>query len=353
MFNGFNNVYGEDTQKLEAEGRIVNNNRQEIDDEYMPYVSTAEKIAVPFENKVNEWYEKINAIEDQDQKRQAAFRMASALFVGGVMIHPRVDGNGQTFKILVESYIHDLVPDLQDQYFPVKYSRSGWTPSQEMAVSFMGGGFVPPSQDLSQEPVTKMVPVSEDEQTVLDALDLMRIAKRRISEIEDRDDIKAFEKHWEKENNIAEKLGKVLSSELNEPEFKEVSAYVLNKGTFKGKERLVGSAENSLQRAAHKYLRKLGNHPSWEIRTAVFGGAGTKIERISSVVERIWNTDEGINFLDNYVTNGSTQYEGEQSPLFEKLSRVLELQRAKMLQTLETADIHEEKHKAAVDHHIV
>lgn len=66
-------------------------------------------------------YKEILSIEDESARSQAGIHLASSIFALGILFHPSVDGNGIAFKLTALSYIQELVPDLSDRYFPLKY----------------------------------------------------------------------------------------------------------------------------------------------------------------------------------------------------------------------------------------
>jgi hypothetical protein len=59
-------------------------------------------------------------MEDIQQKEAASLRLASVAYNLGMVINPYNDGNGQTFRLVALSYLHELAPQYKDQYLPYR-----------------------------------------------------------------------------------------------------------------------------------------------------------------------------------------------------------------------------------------
>lgn len=82
----------------------------------------AEELLPSLFNLIDETYEDIGMIDNQDRKDDAALRLVSVLYSLGITIHPALDGNGQTFKAMVLTYLHELTSVYRGKYFAIKFS---------------------------------------------------------------------------------------------------------------------------------------------------------------------------------------------------------------------------------------
>lgn len=63
-------------------------------------------------------------LANDPQRSEKGFRLAAVNYVLGILMHPSLDGNGQTFRLLALSYIHEHCQEFADNYLPVKYTTS-------------------------------------------------------------------------------------------------------------------------------------------------------------------------------------------------------------------------------------
>lgn len=61
-------------------------------------------------------------LPNEAQQSEKGFRLAVVNYVLGILMHPSLDGNGQTFRLLALSYIHEHCPEFSDKYLPIKYT---------------------------------------------------------------------------------------------------------------------------------------------------------------------------------------------------------------------------------------
>lgn len=171
LFKGFSNISGEDYKKLLSEGKVLSDSRAQIEDEFMPSNEAAEVAIEGYMATIDSWYQDIQALPEGRDKKEAAFRMLAALFVIGVLIHPTRDGNGQTFKGVTLSYLHDLLPEMRDYFIPIKYTSDTHKPTHEMAISFMGGGMLAMENDLTAGAVPKIEPKSDKDRRIMQGIE--------------------------------------------------------------------------------------------------------------------------------------------------------------------------------------
>jgi hypothetical protein len=97
------------------------------------------------------------------EKAEAGRRLATVLLVLGITIHPSIDGNGQTFKCLTLSYLHQLDPSLRDNFFPIKYSQLLMKQDRDLTLRFKG---IIADLDLPDIPAQ-----SEEDQKIVDFME--------------------------------------------------------------------------------------------------------------------------------------------------------------------------------------
>ncbi|HSW96854.1 MAG TPA: hypothetical protein VLF89_03435 [Candidatus Saccharimonadales bacterium] len=73
-----------------------------------------------FQKQIDGLYTEIKVLPTEEQS-EAALRFVSYMFATGILLHLYVDGNGQTFKMLILSYLHELGGEkMKGKYFPKK-----------------------------------------------------------------------------------------------------------------------------------------------------------------------------------------------------------------------------------------
>ncbi len=74
--------------------------------EFVPYIFET------FLDRIDKVYEVICGL-DRDQRYDAVMRFAATVYSLGMLLHPYIDGNGQTFRVLAYSYIKELLDDIE------------------------------------------------------------------------------------------------------------------------------------------------------------------------------------------------------------------------------------------------
>ena len=62
----------------------------------------------------------ITPVDGQPADPEKVLDFIAAYYTIGMLIHPFEDGNGQTFKTVMTSYVHELLPDTKDLFIPYK-----------------------------------------------------------------------------------------------------------------------------------------------------------------------------------------------------------------------------------------
>ncbi len=132
------------------------------DKDFYPRLKESREILTPsYLNVIDTAYNRILEIEDKDQRESAFKRLASVSYTLGIMIHPAPDGNGQTFKTLALSYLHEGCSDLEDSYLPLKISGEFSRPNLGLQTMF--------SQAFISIPVPDFYPQDEFDKDLVDA----------------------------------------------------------------------------------------------------------------------------------------------------------------------------------------
>lgn len=351
LFKGFPNISGEDHSTLLSEGRVLSDDRAQIHDEFMPSNEAAEAALEGYMPMVDRWYQEIQALPDGEDKDEATFRMLSAMFIGGVLIHPGRDGNGQTFKGLALSYMHDLLPHYGDKFIPIKYGRDTYTPEHEMAITFMGGRFLHEQNDLTAGAVPEIEPKTDKDKRVVDYIN-------RAFEIQYRTPYIEEESFDDREKKIEVALSEMIDEaarELGMPEIaeKQIYRYAEEKRFLflKKKVPVYLPQITSFSRGCLDYLRTQG-YPSEQVQVTVYGPPGQKIDRASNAARQLMATEEGQRVLTEYVMTGSAHVGEEDSltnELFRKAVRMISKQKDNIQKTLETKDDHDRRHQEMID----
>lgn len=123
LFDGVPSINGEDPREMRTvdlprgEGlRRVNYASAElVRNSFLPALGQA----------VNELAEQVKQMDEKD-RGDAAVKLASVIYTFGIPTHPYYDGNGQTFREMSLSYLHELAPkEFGNSYFPYKPVNSG------------------------------------------------------------------------------------------------------------------------------------------------------------------------------------------------------------------------------------
>jgi hypothetical protein len=283
--------------------------RAQIMDEYMPSNDAVEEVLPEFEKFVDDMYQRIAQLPEGEEKKQAALRLNSVMFVDGVLIHPVRDGNGQTFKMLTLSYLHDLIPDMKDKYLPIKYSRETNSKDNDISFMFMGGGFLAQKDDLVAGSVPDIEPLDDKDSKLIQYIKKVYEAKwlNRMQPDEDYDD-------WN--NRLEDQLMGIVSEasqDLGLPELAErVVARWETRGRFWLKKRIpiYKPVLKSFQTASLKYLMGKGYTPE-RVRATVYGPPGEKIDRASYAIRQLIGSKDGRQVTSDYVIDGRTEVVGE------------------------------------------
>lgn len=347
IFKSFDNVKGESVKDYSEKNSIVSSLREqnEIRDEFVPLKEAADKVMPLFEENINRWYETINAMPSSEDKDKVTERFLSVLFVGGIHIHPAVDGNGQTFKLLVESYAKEMHSQVKDKFLPVKYTQDEWTAEKDMSIPFVGGGRTPEYRDISSVAVTPFKPADDEEKIILDGLDLARKVKTRVSSSKYKDD-EALYNQMKKTGETIRAIMRSVASETKNLQF----------ANFLEDERISrldgGGALVYLQRASEDRLREKGLHDTWEYHATVYSPPGEKVDRVSAAIKQLWGSEEGTSFAEKYIFEGVGMIDERETPkqeLFWKATNALNDQREKIVKTFETEEEHERAHQEAME----
>jgi len=340
-------VAGEDHKRLLSEGKILSDHRPQIHDEFMPSNEAAEVALEGYMPMVDAWFRDIKARPEKIDRREATFRMMAAMFVGGVLIHPARDGNGQTFKGLILSYMHDLLPDHQERFVPIKYDRDHHNSTHEMAISFMGGGFLAMENDLTSGAVPDIEPKSDKDKRIVEYID-------RANEIQYRTPYLEGESFEYRDTKVQLALSAMINefvSELKMPQIaeREIIRYTLERKFFflKRKIPVYMPIINSFKRGCLDYFRAQ-KYPTEQARVTVSSPTGEKIDRASNAARQLMGTEDGRRVLTQYVLTGSAQIEDEHTltnELFRKAIKMIGRQEDSIRDTLETKEEHQRRHE--------
>lgn len=116
LYEGWLSLNGWKLDMLITDGQAPN---------YPDRYSVATYYLPTFYRLIDDIYEKnlIN-ISNYEEKQNSGFRLSVITYVINILIHQSADGNGQTSKLMSLSYIHEFVPELRNNFFPIKYEVS-------------------------------------------------------------------------------------------------------------------------------------------------------------------------------------------------------------------------------------
>lgn len=254
-----------------------------------------------------------------------------------MLIHPTRDGNGQTFKAIILSYLHDLLPDHQERFVPIKYDQT-FDPEKEMAIAFMGGGrSVSEEEDL----ISGNVPAIETDDSRMNQLIDYALEARRLYY----------------SDNSQEKIDELVSSlvsdcenklELKNLPQKRIINWENKKGWFRTKRIPIYTPPYvAFMDGCFEYLKKHG-YPAESISVSLNYGSNQKLDRASSAVRRLFATQQGQKVLSDYVMTGNAEIGEEDTlvnELFRKTIKMLGRQKENIVKTLETKDEHDRRHQ--------
>lgn len=113
IFKDFTNVWGQDKEKIIAEGYTAGwPDKDLIYDHYWP----------DFCEKVDVLNKKLYTLP-QSKRELSALKLSVLVYFFGIILHPSVDGNGQSFRILALSYIQEHSKQYARSFFPIKYTQ--------------------------------------------------------------------------------------------------------------------------------------------------------------------------------------------------------------------------------------
>lgn len=143
VFKDFANVWGQDKKKIVALGYAAGwPNKDLVYNHYWP----------DFHKKIDALNQEIATLPSS-KKELVALRLSVLVYFFGVLLHPSVDGNGQSFRILALSYIREHSKQYARSFFPIKYI-------QDYGASI---GIYPITEKLLQS-ITEKLKLSDDEQ---------------------------------------------------------------------------------------------------------------------------------------------------------------------------------------------
>lgn len=339
IFKDFNNVEGENLSESEERGLIVSPLREqnEVHDQAVPYKEAAEMSMEKFEEKIDVWYQTIAEMPEGPERDLVAERLVSVLYHGGILIHPAVDGNGQTFKIMVESYLQELHSKCVDKYIPIKYEKIQ-DEGKEIGAISIGGGWTPESRDITNYPVKHFEPADEEEKTILDGLELVKNLSHR-----EPDPGSSNEVFNAVRSNAAKRALSIVSSVARETNNRLFVDEVLNKRQNSDP----GFILHDMRRVADKIIRQKGLHERWEYHPTIWGGQGQKYERASAATVRLWTTEDGLDLFEKFIFDGAVIAEpGENvdTELFYKVTQDLRNVQRNIMKVLETEEEHTLRH---------
>lgn len=344
LFKGFPNIAGENQHKLLSEGNILSDKRAQIMDEYCPTDEAATAALETYVPQVDQWYEEIKRIPEGKEKEEAALRMITAMFVGGIMIHPGRDGNGQTFKGLALSYLHDLLPAYKDRYIPIKYGSKDHDYQHELGIAFMGGGMLSEQEDILSGSVREIEPKDETDNSLMELL----VQARHIMYGTLWKDGESFESFNERREKELKALAEEAAVKLEMPQLSQekISHWAEEKRYWLLKRQIPVYLPvlKSLQQTIAE-LWKTKGYAEERINATVFGPPGSKRDRASDVVRQVWVEEKGRQVLNQYVkAGGETMEQTEPNDVLTKMVKTLEKQKKHVVEVLETKEEHDKRH---------
>lgn len=345
LFKGFTDVAGEDVHGLMEKGQVLSDARAHVHNEFLPS-NEAAAVALPkYIKLIDSLFEEIKSLPEAKTKIETAFRFLAVLFVGGVLIHPAKDGNGQTFKMLVQSYLHDLLPESRHKWIPIKYASGDEVVKRDMTVQFMGGRLLPESEDLIGGSVEHIPRVGAAAALINGLEKLAGLQLKLVSSgaLEPAAYIAAM-------NKGVEQIIQTVAEEIGEKHFarREVETYrEFGVGRFKIKiPKTYVQRRETFDKAVREQFGKLG-YPTEMINATMNNGSGDQIDRASYAVRQLLATEEGLAFISKYVLTGQAETGGAtpfQERLFGKAARAFDKLTLRIQEVLESEEEHQQRH---------
>lgn len=342
LFEGFSNVRGEDYRRLAAEGRILSDDRPQVKDEYMPSNEAAAAALEGFVPLIDSLYQRLAAMPEDEEREEVVFRMLGALFVGGVLIHPASDGNGQTFKMLVVNYLHDLLPAYRDRFLPIKYDQGEIEKEYSMMVGFMGGRLISEKDDLVAGKVPEIEPKDERDARVVQLAHMARGIRDKI--IVGENLVETQERECRDMRSVVEEAAKLdtelfaeVLGRLKPPETRWFGLKKVASGDIPVPVVFLGRCVD--------YLVKQG-YPLEQSEATVYSRTVNKLGRASHAVRRLMTTETGLQMISDYVISGRRDLanEGEDDRLlFGKMINAMDRQKDKFKTALEAKEEHRQR----------
>lgn len=111
IFRNFPDVWGRDSREIVLDLPVIGwPSKQLVGDIFWP----------AFTKHIDTFSQEISELSEVE-KETSAIRLAVLAYFFGVLMHPSIDGNGQTFRLLALSYIRQHSTRYADAFFPIKY----------------------------------------------------------------------------------------------------------------------------------------------------------------------------------------------------------------------------------------
>ncbi len=346
-FKGFSNIYGEDYQRLLAEGRVLSDARVVgVGDSFSPYDEVAEAALDQYIPMVDSWHQSLKDIPDSEDKQAMVMRMGKAVYFGGMRIHPTKDGNRQTFIGMTLSYLHDLAPNLRDKFFPIKYGSGDLAPRKTVGIM---GPSLGEENNLTTFEVPNITPRNERDRLMVDYIFQAHEINRRTPYIEGE----SIKDREDKIESALMGLAKKASLELQIPAIAEKHIYRYEESRkylfFKKRFPVYSSQIISFINGCREYLLSQG-YPREQVNVTAHGSGGQKVDRASHAVRQLFTTDEGKQLLNDFVW-GKEIVIADDDPnnkLWRKTLGILERQKQNFLDTLESREDHVARHHTII-----
>lgn len=87
---------------------------------FVDEVKTQERYYPAYIRLIDHLYDQVLQIQDPAQRGEAVIRLASVAYSLGIIVHPFIDGNGQTFRMVALSYLREFIPEMRNRTFPIR-----------------------------------------------------------------------------------------------------------------------------------------------------------------------------------------------------------------------------------------
>lgn len=305
----------------------------------------AQLVSRQLENK-DSWYPKMEAVgrllpklfrlvdtcEDEIKKmtsrdqEKAIIRMVGVFHTLGIFLHPTANGNGQTFKLEMLSYLHQYIPNLRDKFIPLKLPDT----ISEKNANVLGI----PIDDLTDFEVPGIKPKNEKDAQLIELFN-------EISKVTDIVDAQTSAKDRDNYTYGREKavydLAKRYSEQLKMPEllenFKPIDWYkplrVAGKEILPkiirskvGKEKVPDRTEKTLKSNIRSQLEKRG-YDQYALNTTLQGDT-PKIVRTTAVLETLF---DNVDSLETFILQNKKPEEtlGDDKRSFAILQKTIQI----------------------------